>query len=103
MGRKLCDAGAALRGGCFRPHPKAPGIPGASVMLSTVTRYWLVTGLNLYVKELGSSRSPVRRLGDHFADPGLSGGFTSRVVGRCFVRLEIKVTTYSYNVQVVWS
>ncbi|CAI8818515.1 hypothetical protein EMIT0P201_12257 [Pseudomonas chlororaphis] len=24
----------------FRPHPKAPGFPGASVMLSTVTRYW---------------------------------------------------------------
>lgn len=50
-------------------------------MLFAVTRYWLVTGLNLYVKELGSSRSPVRRLGDHFADPGLSGGFTSRVAG----------------------
>ena len=36
---------------------------------------------SVLLKELGSSRFPYRGLGDHFADPVLPGGFTSRVSG----------------------
>src|SRR5690606_5952463 len=55
-------------------HPKAPASAGASVMLSS---HRPATGGHRcacrYVKELGSSRSPCRGLGDHFADPVLAG------------------------------
>lgn len=59
---------------CLQLLPKAPDRSGASVNFQSFWPVLLATsGWALISKELGSSRSPLRGLGDHFADPELAG------------------------------
>lgn len=74
----LPNASRGRRGICeTRWSPESGRAPSTHL----ATRNWHSARGLLYVKELGSSRSRFPGLGDHFADPWLSGGFTSRVWG----------------------